>query len=155
MGSGVRLESVSVPFLPECIAVNLMVEQGHPFILSDIVFCGCSDGAEPLTLSVQFVSAETAGQIPPQSDRTKSVRNHLAWSIDPDDADVAEENALFVFLILTRAAFLPTMRRVLRQGALLCTGAWYRTAFTLMLVNEHKHCPQDPKVSEVHFVPRC
>lgn len=146
---------MSVPFLPKCIAVNLMVEQGHPFILSDILFCGCGSRAEPLTLSVQFVSAETAAQISPQSDRTESIRNHLARSIDPDDTDVAEENALFVFLILARTPFLPTMGRVLRQGALLCTGARYGTAFTLMLVNQHKHRPQDPKVSEVHFVPRC
>lgn len=151
--SGVGLESVSVPFLPECIAVALVVGQGRLLIPSDVLFCGWSEGAEPLTLSVQFVFAETAAQLPPQSHRAEAIRNHLAWSVDPDDADVAEENALFVFLILTRAAFLSTMSRVLCQGDHLCTGARDSTAFTLMLVNQHKHRPQDPKVSEVHFVP--
>lgn len=45
--------------------------------------------------------------------------------VDPDDADVAEENALFVFLVLAGAAFLSPVGRVgeLRPGALLRCGA--------------------------------
>lgn len=46
-------------------------------------------------------------------------------SVDPDDADVAEENTLFVLLVLTGAAFVSPVGRVgeLRQGALLHRGA--------------------------------
>lgn len=45
--------------------------------------------------------------------------------VDPDDADVAEKNALFVFLVLAGAAFLSPVGRVgeLRPGALLHCGA--------------------------------
>lgn len=45
--------------------------------------------------------------------------------VDPDDANVAEENTLFVLLVLTGAAFVSPMGRVgeLHQGALLHHGA--------------------------------
>lgn len=41
--------------------------------------------------------------------------------VDPDDANVTEENTLFVFLVLAGAAFLPPVGRVaeLRCGTLL------------------------------------
>lgn len=46
---------------------------------------------------------------------------HSPWGVDPDDANVAEKNALFVFLVLAGAAFLSPVGRVgeLRQGALI------------------------------------
>lgn len=46
-------------------------------------------------------------------------------SVDPDDADVAEENALFVLLVLTGAASVSPVGRVgeLHQEALLHRGA--------------------------------
>lgn len=45
--------------------------------------------------------------------------------VDPDDADVAEENTLLVLLVLTRAALLSPVGRVgeHRQGAFLHCGA--------------------------------
>lgn len=45
--------------------------------------------------------------------------------VDPDDADVAEENTLFVLLVLAGAAFVSPVGRVgeLRGGALLHRGA--------------------------------
>ena len=48
--------------------------------------------------------------------------------VDPDDADVAEENALLVLLVLTGAAFLSPVARVteLRRGALLHSGTHNR-----------------------------
>lgn len=50
------------------------------------------------------------------------------WSVDPDDSNVAEKNALLVFLILTRAALLSPVGCVgeLHQGALLRCGACNR-----------------------------
>lgn len=54
-----------------------------------------------------------------------SLTVHSPRRVDPDDADVTEENTLFVFLVLTRAAFLTPVGRVgeLYQGALLRRGA--------------------------------
>lgn len=48
--------------------------------------------------------------------------------VDPDDANVAEENTFLVFLVLARASFLPSVGRVgeLRCGALLHCGAHNR-----------------------------
>lgn len=48
--------------------------------------------------------------------------------VDPDDANVAEKNALFVLLVLARAAFLSPVGCVgeLRQGALLLRRACNR-----------------------------
>ena len=45
--------------------------------------------------------------------------------VDPDDADVAEENTLLILLVLAGAALLPAVGRVaeLRGGALLRGGA--------------------------------
>lgn len=45
--------------------------------------------------------------------------------VDPDDANVAEENTLLVLLVLARAAFVSPVGCVgeLRQGALLHRGA--------------------------------
>ena len=38
----------------------------------------CPDGAEAQTLAVLSVGAEAAAELPPESDRTKSIRNHVA-----------------------------------------------------------------------------
>lgn len=48
--------------------------------------------------------------------------------VDPDNANVAEENTLLVFLVLTRAAFLPPVGHMgeLCCGALLCHGTHNR-----------------------------
>lgn len=61
----------------------------------------------------------------------KDTFGHSPGRVDPHDANVAEENTLFVFLVLTRAAFLSTVGRVveLHHGALLRTRAWYGAAF--------------------------
>lgn len=49
-------------------------------------------------------------------------------SVDPDDSNVAEKNALLVFLVLTWAALLSPVGRVgeLRHGALLHCGTCVR-----------------------------
>lgn len=79
----------------------------------------------------------------------------MARGVDPDDANVAEENTLLVFLVLARAAFLPPVGHVgeLRCGALLCRGTHNRKGRGLMLVDQHQSCGEEPKVSEVH--PAC